>query len=179
MPRIGKSVEFATITSALSFIPFTISQQDTDRQPLSASEVGGAFCPGHVQYSGRRRKKRRFCGHRLSSEPLLAERQLERASVQGTLFCDIGRTSAGNARQFAENMEFVLNVKLKYWTEHELERHYPKFVGLLPALEARNSIAKGEDENRREYLLQRSLMYSFTYIIPTAGNLNCTISAAT
>lgn len=76
-------------------------------------------------------------------------------------------------------MEFVLNVKLKYWTEHELERHYPKFVGLLPALEARNSIAKGEDENRREYLLQRSLMYSFTYIIPTAGNLNCTISAAT
>lgn len=68
-----------------------------------------------------------------------------------------------------KNMEFVLNVKLKYWTEHELERHYPKFVGLLPALEARNSIAKGEDENRREYLLQRSLMYSFYIYNPDSG----------
>lgn len=99
----------------------------------------------------------------------MAERQLERASVQGTLFCDIGRTSAGNARQFAEKHGIRLERKTQILTETELERHYPKFVGLLPALEARNSIAKGEDENRREYLLQRSLMYSFYIYNPDSG----------
>ena len=60
-----------------------------------------------------------------------------------------------------KNMEFVLNVKLKYWTENELRAHYPNFVNLLPAFEARNSVAKGEDSNRSEFFLQRSLMYSF------------------
>lgn len=59
------------------------------------------------------------------------------------------------------NINFVLNLKLKYWTENELKRYYPGFVELLPAFEARNSVAKGEDVNRSEFLLQRSLMYSF------------------
>ena len=61
-------------------------------------------------------------------------------------------------------MEFVVNLKLKHWTENELERHYPKFVSNLPLIEARNSIAKGEDVERREYFRQRSVMYSFLYL---------------
>ncbi len=60
-----------------------------------------------------------------------------------------------------KNMEFVLNLKLKYWTENELKKYYDAFVKMLPVLEARNSIAKGEDVNHKEFLLQRSLMYSF------------------
>ncbi len=68
-----------------------------------------------------------------------------------------------------KNMEFVLNVKLKHWTENELKPRYQKFVNLLPALEARNSIAKGEDTNSREFLLQRSLFYSFYIYNPDSG----------
>ncbi len=68
-----------------------------------------------------------------------------------------------------KNMEFVLNVKLKHWTENELRPRYQKFVSLLPALEARNSIAKGEDVNSREFLLQRSLFYSFYIYDPDSG----------
>lgn len=68
-----------------------------------------------------------------------------------------------------KNMEFVLNVKLKHWTENELKPRYQKFVSLLPALEARNSIAKGEDVNSREFLLQRSLFYSFYIYDPDSG----------
>lgn len=68
-----------------------------------------------------------------------------------------------------KNMEFVVNLKLKHWTENELVRHYPKFVGNLPLIEARNSIAKGEDVERREYFRQRSLMYSFYIYNPDSG----------
>ncbi len=68
-----------------------------------------------------------------------------------------------------KNMEFVVNLKLKHWTENELERHYPKFVSNLPLIEARNSIAKGEDVERREYFRQRSVMYSFYIYNPDSG----------
>ncbi len=60
-----------------------------------------------------------------------------------------------------KNMDFVLNLKLKHWTENELRAHYDYFTEALPAFEARNSVAKGEDNNRSEFYLQRSLMYSF------------------
>ena len=60
-----------------------------------------------------------------------------------------------------KNMDFVLNTKLKYWTENEISRRYPKFAQMLPEQEAKNSIAKGEDINHQEFLLQRSLFYSF------------------
>ena len=66
------------------------------------------------------------------------------------------------------NIDFVLNLKLKHWTENDLPRYYPKFVQLLPEQEARNSIAKGEDVDHREYLLQRSLFYSFYVYNPDA-----------
>lgn len=60
-----------------------------------------------------------------------------------------------------KNMDFVLNVKLKYWNEHEWERYLKKFIANLPVLEAQNSLAKGEDLDGKEYLRQRSIMYSF------------------
>ena len=69
------------------------------------------------------------------------------------------------------NMEFVLNVKLKCWTENRLLASYPQFVELLPAFEARNSISKGEDNNRSEFFLQRSLLYSFYVYNPDTKKL--------
>ncbi len=68
-----------------------------------------------------------------------------------------------------KNMEFVLNIKLKHWVENELKTCYPEFIRQLPAIEAQNSIAKGEDDAHREYLLQRSLMYSFRVYNPETG----------
>ena len=62
---------------------------------------------------------------------------------------------------FLKNNDFMLNLKLKHWIENDLARHLPKFAQRLPEQEARNSIAKGEDVDHKEYLLQRSLLYSF------------------
>jgi len=60
-----------------------------------------------------------------------------------------------------KNMEFILNAKLQYWNEHEWPNYLKKFMARLPQLEAQNSLAKGEDLDGREYLRQRSVMYSF------------------
>ena len=59
------------------------------------------------------------------------------------------------------NMEFVLNVKLQYWNEHDFAEAMKKITFALPRLEAQNSLAKGEDTDNSCYLRQRSMLYSF------------------
>lgn len=59
------------------------------------------------------------------------------------------------------NLDFVTNAKLKHWTENSLELHYKKIMHRMPWLHSYCSVAKGIDEDRREYLLMRSMLYSF------------------
>jgi len=59
------------------------------------------------------------------------------------------------------NLDFVTNAKLKYWTENSLEAHYKKIMHRMPWLHGYCSVAKGIDDSRREYLLMRSMLYSF------------------
>lgn len=59
------------------------------------------------------------------------------------------------------NLDFVTNAKLKYWTENSLALHYKKIMHRMPWLHCYCSVAKGIDETRKEYLLMRSMLYSF------------------
>ena len=67
------------------------------------------------------------------------------------------------------NLDFVTNIKLKHWTEHCLEQHNPKIASRLPTLQRYSSIAKGLDESRKEYMLMRSMLYTFYVYNPQTG----------
>lgn len=59
------------------------------------------------------------------------------------------------------NLDFVTNAKLKYWTENDLDDHFSKILHRIPILHNYCSVAKGIDNDRKEYLRMRSMLYSF------------------
>ena len=64
------------------------------------------------------------------------------------------------------NLDFVINTKLKHWTYYSLDAHYQKLAQRLPWLLKYSSVAKGIDERRKEYVLMRSMLYSFRLYNP-------------
>lgn len=71
-----------------------------------------------------------------------------------------GRSEAERNR-LLQNLDFVTNAKLKYWTENSLEAHLEDIIHSLPKVLRYCSVAKGMDTQRREYMRLRSMMYSF------------------
>lgn len=72
----------------------------------------------------------------------------------------LANRSEAERHRLLKNMDFVLNAKLKIWNEEKFEGYSKRFITKLPALEAQNSYAKGEDVDGKEYLKQLSMMYS-------------------
>ena len=70
------------------------------------------------------------------------------------------RSEADRNRLLA-NLDFITNIKLKYWTENFLEQHNPKIAASLRILQKYSSIAKGMDGDRKEFILMRSMLYTY------------------
>ncbi|MBR1649333.1 MAG: hypothetical protein IJ689_07045 [Alphaproteobacteria bacterium] len=74
--------------------------------------------------------------------------------------------SESERNRLLANLDFVTNAKLKHWTENHLEAHISKLIHRLPDFMLNCSVAKGLDSKRTEYLLMRSMIYSFRVYNP-------------
>ncbi len=84
-------------------------------------------------------------------------------------FAVLASRSEAERNRLLSNLDFVVNTKLKYWTDYNLDAHYEKLVQRLQWLLRFSSVAKGLDELRKEYVLMRSMLYSFRVYNPYTG----------
>ena len=82
--------------------------------------------------------------------------------------------SVEDRNRLLSNLDFVTNIKLKHWTETYLDAHIERIALRLAFLQRYNSIAKGFDNKRNEYVLMRSLLYSYRVYNPRTGKYKMT-----
>ena len=83
-------------------------------------------------------------------------------------FAFLASHTEAERNRLLRNLDFVMNTKLKHWTYYSLDAHYQKLSLRLPWLLKYSSVAKGIDARRKEYILMRSMLYSFRVYDPDA-----------